>query len=148
MAAKPTHGGQPDTGLATPDVDRLEISARTGELNQVLSNLITNAVDACDHDGRLTITARSVVRDQREGAEIRVSDNGRGIAPANMSRVFEPFFTTKKDVGTGLGLWVVKQIVEGNQGSVSIESSVDPEGRGTAVTVFLPKELSPMLPVA
>ena len=56
-----------------------------------------------------------------------------------MERVFEPFFTTKKDVGTGLGLWVVKQIVEGSSGSVRIESRTDADEHGTTVVLSLPE---------
>ena len=71
--------------------------------------------------------------------EIIVTDNGIGISAAGLARVFEPFFTTKKDVGTGLGLWVVKQIVEGSKGRVSIESSIDSENHGTSVKLYLPE---------
>jgi PAS domain S-box-containing protein len=118
----------------------LEITARSGELNQVLSNLITNAIDACYSEGRLTITAQaSAGLDSTPGVEITVSDTGSGIQQENLGRVFEPFFTTKKDVGTGLGLWVVKQIVEGSQGSVSIHSSTEPGRHGTTVTLYLPE---------
>ena len=117
----------------------LQITARTGELNQVLSNLITNALDACSAGGRVEIQAKTRRQEDIAGAEITVTDNGSGIHPDDLPRVFEPFFTTKKDVGTGLGLWVVKQIVEGSSGTLAIESSTDPESHGTTVTLFLPE---------
>jgi signal transduction histidine kinase/DNA-binding NarL/FixJ family response regulator len=118
----------------------LQITARTGELNQVLSNLITNAIDASAAGGHLTIVAKSIPAENAVSAvQIRVTDNGTGIKPEDLSRVFEPFFTTKKDVGTGLGLWVVKQIVEGSKGTVQIESSTDGENRGTTVVLVLPE---------
>ena len=121
------------------DVDpNLEITTRGGELNQVLSNLITNAIDACTAGGCLRIAAKSTSETDNAGVTITVADDGQGIDPENLSRVFEPFFTTKKDVGTGLGLWVVKQIVEANHGTVNIDSSTDPERRGTTVTLRLP----------
>jgi signal transduction histidine kinase len=105
----------------------------------VLSNLITNALDACSPGGRLEIRAQARRDESGEGAEITVIDNGDGIAAEVLPRVFEPFFTTKKDVGTGLGLWVVKQIVEGSSGTLDIESSTAPDSHGTTVKLFLPE---------
>ena len=119
---------------------QLQITARSGELNQVLSNLMTNAIDASASGGRLTIVAKAIqAGNGTPGVEIAVTDNGTGIRAEDLSRVFEPFFTTKKDVGTGLGLWVVKQIVEGSNGTVDIQSSTGDENRGTTVTLSLPE---------
>jgi PAS domain S-box-containing protein len=125
----------------TTEVDSaLEITARSGELNQVLSNLITNAIDACPSGGGVKIAAHTVGSPNGGSAvEITVTDTGEGIAPETLPRVFEPFFTTKKDVGTGLGLWVVKQIVEGSKGGVTIQSNTEPERHGTTVTIRLPE---------
>ena len=126
----------------TTDIDpELQITARGGELNQILSNLVTNAIDACSSGGQLRIEAKSVSGGEAglTAVEIIVTDNGIGISPQDIARVFEPFFTTKKDVGTGLGLWVVKQIVEGSKGRVSIESSTDSENHGTSVKLYLPE---------
>ncbi len=118
----------------------LQITARSGELNQVLSNLITNAMDACSPGGRIIVKAREAsTSDGDHEVEISVIDNGAGIRPEDMERIFEPFFTTKKDVGTGLGLWVVKQIVEGSSGSVRIESRTDADEHGTMVVLSLPE---------
>ena len=118
----------------------LQITARSGELNQVLSNLITNAMDACSPGGRIIVKAREAsTSDGDHEVEISVIDNGAGIRPEDMERIFEPFFTTKKDVGTGLGLWVVKQIVEGSSGSVRIESRTDADEHGTTVVLSLPE---------
>jgi signal transduction histidine kinase len=118
--------------------DNLHVTARIGELNQVLSNLITNAIDACATGGHVTITASTRTAEGRDEVEILVVDDGVGIPDADMSQIFEPFFTTKKDVGTGLGLWVVKQIVEGYQGTVHVESHTDAHRRGTTVRLVLP----------
>ena len=67
-----------------------------------------------------------------------VADNGRGIAAATMKQIFEPFFTTKGTVGTGLGLWVCKQLVDKSGGSIRVRSNTDGERRGTTFSVVLP----------
>ncbi|HVZ61229.1 MAG TPA: CHASE3 domain-containing protein, partial [Terriglobales bacterium] len=85
-----------------------------GELKQLVANLISNAADAVSHEGRISVT----VRQEKSGIEIHISDDGPGIHPENISRIFEPFFTTKKEVGTGLGLWIVKNITERHGGSI------------------------------
>jgi signal transduction histidine kinase/DNA-binding NarL/FixJ family response regulator len=118
--------------------DNLHVTARIGELNQVLSNLITNAIDASATGGHVTITASARTAEGHDEVEILVVDDGVGIPDADMSQIFEPFFTTKKDVGTGLGLWVVKQIVEGYQGTVHVESHTDAHRHGTTVRLVLP----------
>jgi signal transduction histidine kinase len=129
-----------DIAVETVIEPQLQITARSGELNQVLSNLMTNAIDASEPGGRLTIAAKATRHvDGAPGVAIKVTDNGTGIRAEDLSRIFEPFFTTKKDVGTGLGLWVVKQIVEGSNGTVDIQSSTHPENRGTTVTLSLPE---------
>ena len=68
-----------------------------------------------------------------------IADTGSGIAPGQQSKLFEPFFTTKRDVGTGLGLWVSKSIVQKHEGSIKVRSSVRPEKSGTVFSVFLPE---------
>lgn len=101
-----------------------------GELRQVISNLVANAVDALPPGGRLDISAGEA----GGNVWLRVADNGPGIAPENLSRIFEPFFTTKAELGTGLGLWVSRQIVEKHGGAITVESSPS----GTCFTVSLP----------
>ena len=95
------------------------ICARGSELNQVWTNLISNAVDAMKGKGRLRIrTSR-----EADHAVVEVVDNGEGIPPEIQSRIFEPFFTTKPiGEGTGLGLEMVHRIVRNHQGNVSFES--------------------------
>ena len=105
-----------------------------GELKQVVANLIANAIDATDPGGRIQVS----VKRGGEGAAITVADNGTGIEEAHRARLFEPFFTTKADVGTGLGLWVTKGIVEKQRGTISVSSSTDLAAHGTAITVTLP----------
>ena len=74
----------------------------------------------------------------QDGIVLVVQDQGSGITESNMTHLFEPFFTTKKNVGTGLGLWVVKQFLENHGGKVNVTSSADGLHRGTTFTVFLP----------
>jgi signal transduction histidine kinase len=68
-----------------------------------------------------------------------IADNGGGISRDDKDRIFEPFFTTKKDVGTGLGLWISRAIVEKHRGSIRIRSSTVSGRSGTAVSIFLPE---------
>ena len=105
-----------------------------GELKQVVANLVSNAVDATDSGGRLRVT----VRRAGDKAEIAVADTGCGIDIEHLPHVFEPFFTTKSDVGTGLGLWVTKGIVEKQGGTILIGSSTDENDHGTTITIALP----------
>ncbi|MGD0799833.1 MAG: HAMP domain-containing sensor histidine kinase [Terracidiphilus sp.] len=111
------------------------------ETHQIFANLLSNAIDSMPHGGRLTVRARPSL-DWRDGktAGMRVtfSDTGVGMDRATMRRIFEPFFTTKIETGTGLGLWVVTQLVERHHGEVRAWSSQRAEASGTAFTIFLP----------
>ena len=113
-----------------------------GEMRQVLANLVSNSVDAVPGPGRIRIRvtpSRHFANGTEAGIRITVADTGKGIAPNVRPRVFEPFFTTKRDVGTGLGLWVCKSIVDKNHGTIQIRSSVVPDKSWTVVSVFLPQ---------
>jgi len=124
--------------------DLQKITVSKGEMLQVLSNVITNAVDAMPPGGVLGIHTRKIMSASRDGIQIVVRDNGTGIAQENLPRVFEPFFTTKGDLGTGIGLWVAKQLVDTRGGQISIASSTEQGKSGTTVTIFIPF----VLPVA
>jgi signal transduction histidine kinase len=100
------------------------------QLVQVFLNLILNAIDATGRDGRIELA----VRREAGGVEVAVRDNGCGIAPEHAGRLFQPYFTTKKH-GTGLGLFVTRQMVASHGGSVDFESS---PGAGTTFRVRLP----------
>jgi signal transduction histidine kinase len=115
-----------------------------GELKQLVANLISNAADAVSHEGRISVT----VRQEKSGIEIHISDDGPGIHPENISRIFEPFFTTKKEVGTGLGLWIVKNITERHGGSIRAVSPRKDVGRGTVFVVDLPHYADSSMPAA
>jgi signal transduction histidine kinase len=88
--------------------------------------------------GTLRVALRETDGPQ-EGAIFSISDNGVGISQENLPRVFEAFFTTRNSVGTGIGLFVAKQFIEGHGGRIKIESSQDPDRHGTTVSVFLPR---------
>jgi signal transduction histidine kinase len=110
-------------------------------LRQVFSNLLTNAIDASPTGGKLIVriqlqtSSRGV---QGKQARIEVEDFGSGIQPADRERIFEPFFTTKQDYGTGLGLWVTRQLVEKNSGTIDFRSNCQEGQRGTCFRVTLP----------
>ncbi|WP_263350098.1 PAS domain-containing sensor histidine kinase [Acidicapsa acidisoli] len=107
---------------------------RRGEIMQVISNLIANSIYAMPSGGVLSIS----VEDAANGILLTIEDNGIGIAAENLPRVFEAFFTTRSTIGTGIGLFVAKQFVEGHGGRIGIESRNGAEDHGTTVRVFLP----------
>ena len=76
--------------------------------------------------------------DTASGVILTIQDNGAGIEPSALPKVFEAFFTTRSTVGTGIGLFVAKQFIEGHGGRIQIESETDAENHGTTVHVFLP----------
>jgi PAS domain S-box-containing protein len=117
-----------------------EIAIDRNEFRQLFSNLINNSIDACGRGGairvRVSVGGRSP--EWAHALQITVADNGSGIKPADRTHIFEPFFTTKKDIGTGLGLWVCKQIAEKYGGTVLVRSAAKPGRSWTAVSVSLP----------
>jgi signal transduction histidine kinase len=105
------------------------------ELRQILANLISNAAEA------LTLPApRIAIHIFRDGANasLLLEDNGIGILPNTLEHIFEPFFTTKPDIGTGIGLWVTREIVEKNGGRMSAVSGDLPNGMRTRFQIDLP----------
>jgi len=112
------------------------VRALRGELHQVFSNLISNAIDASRDGGTLTLAVREA--GDAPGLTIVVRDTGVGIPEENLGRLFEPFFTTKTGAGTGLGLWVVRQFVASWGGIVTVMSDTGPTNHGTTFTIFLP----------
>ena len=115
------------------------IRAVTGQLEQVLINLITNAVHAVESTGHLAPGGRVVVRAQIEGPStvlLEVADSGPGVADDDRDRIFEPFFTTKPDgKGTGLGLPIVRGIIEQHGGEIAVQRT---DLGGAAFRVILP----------
>ena len=111
-----------------------------GEMKQLVANLVSNAADAVGNGGRIRISATPALRAQVSGVEVRVADDGPGVSAENRAHIFEPFFTTKKDVGTGLGLWVSKEIAERHGGSIDVTSGNENGFHGAVFTVFLPRD--------
>jgi signal transduction histidine kinase len=99
-----------------------------GEVKQVVSNLLTNAIDAAPMQGQVKVTTKRA----KDMAVLRVEDNGPGIPEVIHDRLFEAFFSTKKEHGTGLGLWVSKGIVEKHGGNITFRTAT----RGSTGTVF------------
>jgi PAS domain S-box-containing protein len=118
--------------------DLQKIIVSKGEILQVFTNIIANAVDAMQTGGSLRISLRKTGGGSGEGIQAVIRDAGEGIPQENLERVFEPFFTTKGNLGTGIGLWVAKQLVERRGGQISLSSGTEKGKSGTSVTVFLP----------
>jgi PAS domain S-box-containing protein len=117
------------------------VRALRGELHQVFSNLISNAIDATRDGGTLRLAMRKA--EDADGVTVTVADTGMGIPQENLGRMFEPFFTTKTGAGTGLGLWVVQQFVLSWGGTVEVRSETGSTRHGTTFTIFLPRVTAP-----
>lgn len=117
------------------------VRARRGEIQQVLANLTSNALDAMNGGGgALTVRVSDVNTERGPGVQVQVGDTGTGISSHDLERLFEPFFTTKQDTGTGLGLWVSKEIIHKHGGMISATSVTGNNGRtGTQFIIVLPK---------
>jgi PAS domain S-box-containing protein len=112
-----------------------------GELRQVFSNLVVNAMDALATTGdKLVLSVRRAQRwcTGEQGVRVSIIDNGPGIAPEHRSQLFQAFYTTKGEQGTGLGLWISRTIVKKHGGTLRIHSSVLPGRSGTCFSVFIP----------
>ena len=129
-------------GLASGKIDldvRTEpalppVRGRRDQLQQVILNLLMNAIDATPAGGRVEMTTRA--RPDQGEVEIAIGDTGLGISPANRKHIFEPFFSTKEaGRGTGLGLFITAEIVREHKGRIELESD---EGHGSTFRVILP----------
>ena len=118
-----------------------QISGYSGEVRQLLANVLVNAVDAMGEGGSLhvRVSAGRQWSNGLEGIRMTLADNGAGIPRESLRRIFEPFYTTKKDAGTGLGLWVSRGIVQNHGGSIRVRSRIEGQKRGTVFCIFLPK---------
>jgi PAS domain S-box-containing protein len=118
--------------------DIQKISVSRGELIQVFSNIITNAIDAMQGGGTLNITTKKIAGPTGDGIQTIIRDSGVGIQQDHLEKIFEPFFTTKGNLGTGIGLWIARQLAERRGGQISVASSTEKENSGTTVTIFIP----------
>jgi PAS domain S-box-containing protein len=112
--------------------DHCTVHGFKGELQQVFSNLFANAIDAAGRDGRIEFSCH-----ESGGTTVAtVHDNGIGIPSDLIAKLFEPFFTTKEQhMGTGLGLWISKEIAQKHGAEITVESSTDASTHGTTFTV-------------
>ena len=137
--------GYRQIGLRKEITAGLRVYALPGEFRQIISNLIVNAIDASSPGTTIDVRAWEASHPVTgaRGIQLAVADQGVGIPESIRRQIFTPFFTTKKDVGTGLGLWIVKSMLVEAGGFIRCRSRVSiPEGAGsgTVMMVFLPSE--------
>ncbi|MGZ4900387.1 MAG: ATP-binding protein, partial [Candidatus Angelobacter sp.] len=111
-----------------------------GELRQVFTNLVGNALDASRNGGKMTLREREATdwRTGRKGVRVTVADRGHGMSKETLDRIFEPFFSTKGITGTGLGLWVTLGIIQKHEGRIKVRSSESHSHHGTVFSLFIP----------
>ena len=118
-----------------------------GRIQQVFTNLVSNALDALPEKGRLILVVRSAKDHTGQlGVSVTVADSGSGMDPYMLGRLFHPFVTTKGEAGTGLGLWVSKGILDKHNARVAVRSR---SGFGTVFRIFFPvaAKIHPTVPV-
>lgn len=119
----------------TTRLEHSPVLAREGEIRQVIANLLTNAIEASNEGARIALRVRCI----QSGVRLTVANGGEGIPLENRGRIYEPFFSTKRNLGTGLGLWVTREIVEKHGGKIYMRSSVVPPRTGTVFSILLPQ---------
>jgi signal transduction histidine kinase len=112
------------------------VHGHNGALAGALSNVLLNAVDASDENGRITVSASAVSANGQSAVRISVADNGRGIAPEKLETIWEPYVTNKPG-GTGLGLAIARQAVWAHDGTVNATSTL---GKGTEIQLTIPAD--------
>jgi len=120
------------------DPELWSIKGDIGKIEQVILNLIMNAKDAMPEGGRITITTRNLIPPEARIGEyisISITDTGIGMEQDLIEHIFDPFFTTKGSKGTGLGLQIVKQIIEEHGGRIEVFSELN---KGTTFKIILP----------
>lgn len=116
------------------------------EVQQILANILNNAIEAMEGAGRLRVRIANSVdwrRRQHHGVRITLADTGCGMSRNVLRRIAEPFFTTKDGTGTGLGMWVVRELINKQNGTMSVSSSTAESHRGTVVSLFIPFAVDP-----
>jgi PAS domain S-box-containing protein len=120
-----------------------EVSGYGRELQQLLSNLVRNALEAESRNVRIRLAAGHDWKEgRRQGVHLIVADDGKGIPRDKLRSIFEPFYTTKGSKGTGLGLWVSRGIIARHEGRIKVRSNTQPGRSGTIFSAFLPSTLS------
>ncbi|RKY54062.1 MAG: hypothetical protein DRP89_05390, partial [Candidatus Neomarinimicrobiota bacterium] len=110
------------------------VSLDRHQIQQVITNLLLNSLDAMEDGGTLTITTRRYKKMSEDMVRIMVADSGIGISEEDITKIFQPFYSTKEK-GTGMGLAICRRIVNEHGGEISVESTV---GKGTTFSVILP----------
>lgn len=111
-----------------------------GQLCQVFGNLVRNAAEAAPSDSRVVIRVRPIRRGGKEGVRVSIHDCGPGIPCDVQKKLFDPFFTTKELKGSGLGLWVSRNLVMKHGGTIRFRTSTRTSASGTTFEVFLPAD--------
>lgn len=137
-----TYATESRADVAIDGLGEITVVADAGQIRQMLSNLVKNALEAVGDSGRVTVGADEVVRGDTRYCRIQVEDDGPGIDPDQQSRIFDPYVTTKRR-GTGLGLAIVQRIVFDHHGQIWFETQ---RGIGTTFYVDLPIAPTPRGP--
>ena len=119
----------------------LQFSCSPGEIQQVLINPINNSIEAMSGPGKIRVRASASPdwsNRARKGVRITVADTGGGMSRDTSRRIREAFFTTKEGTGTGLGMWIVSELMDKHDGKLSVSSSMRPDHHGTVLSLFLP----------
>ncbi len=140
------HGRLENSGVR-PERERraaVGVECYEGEIRQVLSNLVSNAIDAMRSGGRLVVRTGNARRwrDGAMGVRVTIADTGSGMPPEVIRHIFEAFYTTKGINGTGLGLWISREIVVKHGGDLHVRSSSRTGKAGTVFRLFLPRKLT------
>jgi PAS domain S-box-containing protein len=127
--------------------EEVHVIAIAGELRQVFANLLANSLDAIGEHGiiALRVSSHASFKGGKRYARITIADNGTGISPQMQQQVFDALFTTKGSIGTGLGLWVSKQIIDKHAGTIRLRSRTEKGCRGTVFSIVLPAEPAAVL---
>jgi signal transduction histidine kinase len=109
-----------------------------GDLRQVFTNLLSNAIDATPPGGKIIVRERDVTdwRSGKRAVRVTIADTGHGMSAETRKMIFDPFFTTKGITGTGLGLWVSAEILNKHDAKIRVRSSRKPPGQGTVFSIL------------
>jgi signal transduction histidine kinase len=121
--------------------NEVAIACMPSEAQQIFANLMANSIEAIPQSGKILIRLRPSHNWRNrtvDGMRVTICDSGVGMDRATMRRIFEPFFTTKPETGTGLGMWVVAQLVDRHGGHVGVWSRQRYGASGTVFSIFLP----------
>jgi signal transduction histidine kinase len=132
-----------DIAITKKYLTREDVFCCRDEVHQVFVNLISNSLDAIRSRGRVVVRIghANLWDDARTpGVRVTLADNGEGVPAELQGKIFEAFMSTKDATGTGLGLWVVQNLVKKHKGSIRLRSSTDARRHGTVISLFFPYE--------